>query len=77
VKLSKQTRAVALPDAPLPTLLAAWRFLAQDPLPEPPANVAEFWRWAHVTWKASRLPPVPMLPAPAGLDDGAAAGGKR
>jgi glutamyl-Q tRNA(Asp) synthetase len=76
-KLSKQTRAVALPDAPLPTLLAAWRFLSQDPPPDTPANVAEFWRWAHASWKASRLPPVPMLPAPAGMEGGAAAGAKR
>jgi glutamyl-Q tRNA(Asp) synthetase len=75
-KLSKQTRAAALPDAPLPTLLAAWRFLGQEPPACTPANVAEFWRWAHASWKVSRLPRVPMLPAPAGMEDGAAAGGK-
>ena len=68
-KLSKQTRAAALPDAPLPTLLAAWRFLGQEPPSCTPANVAEFWRWAHASWKVSRLPPVPMLPAPAGMED--------
>jgi glutamyl-Q tRNA(Asp) synthetase len=74
-KLSKQTRAAALPDAPLPMLLAAWRFLGQEPPPCTPANVAEFWRWAHAAWKVSRLPPVPMLPAPAGTEDAKAARG--
>ncbi len=39
-KLSKQTRAAPLPDAPLPTLLAAWRFLGQEPPSCTPANVA-------------------------------------
>ena len=68
-KLSKQTRAAALPDSPLPTLLAAWRFLGQDPPADPPADVGEFWGWAHAAWKASRLPPVPMLPAPAAAGD--------
>jgi glutamyl-Q tRNA(Asp) synthetase len=76
-KLSKQTCAAALPNAPLPTLLAAWRFLGQDSPPDTPANVAEFWHWAHAAWKVSRLPPVPMLPAPAGMEDGTAVGGKR
>jgi len=68
-KLSKQTRAAALPDAPLPSLLAAWRFLGQDAPADTPADVGEFWRWAHAAWKASRLPPVPMLPAPAAAGD--------
>jgi glutamyl-Q tRNA(Asp) synthetase len=67
-KLSKQTRASALPHSPLPTLLAAWRFLGQEPPADTPADVFEFWRWAHATWKVSRLPPVPMLPAAATLD---------
>lgn len=71
-KLSKQTRAAALPDTPLPALLAAWRFLGQSPLVEPPTRVAEFWRRAIASWRSSRLPPVPMLPAPAGVDAGAA-----
>ena len=31
----------------------------------PPANVAEFWRCAIASWRAARLPPVPMLPAAA------------
>jgi glutamyl-Q tRNA(Asp) synthetase len=68
-KLSKQTRAAALPDAPLPSLLAAWRFLGQEAPADAPAGVGEFWRWAHASWKASRLPPVPMLPAPAAAGD--------
>jgi glutamyl-Q tRNA(Asp) synthetase len=67
-KLSKQTRARTLPDTPLPALAAAWRFLDQPPRPEPPASVAEFWSWASVAWRATRLPPVTMLPAPAALE---------
>jgi glutamyl-Q tRNA(Asp) synthetase len=62
-KLSKQTRAAALPVSPLPTLLAAWRFLGQQPPADTPGDVGEFWRWAHASWKVSRLPPVPMLSA--------------
>ena len=73
-KLSKQTRAAPLPDSPLPALLAAWRFLGQEPPADTPANVGEFWRWAHASWKVSRLPPVPMLPAAAATGDEGAAG---
>jgi glutamyl-Q tRNA(Asp) synthetase len=73
-KLSKQTRAAPLPDTPLPVLLAAWLFLDQQPPPEPLANAAEFWTFAHASWKAARLPPVPMLPAPFRTDFHAAAG---
>jgi len=76
-KLSKQTRAAALPDSPLPTLLAAWRFLGQEPPVDAPADVGEFWRWAHASWKVSRLPPVPMLPAAAAtIDEGQAGAGR-
>jgi glutamyl-Q tRNA(Asp) synthetase len=64
-KLSKQTRAPALPDSPLPALLAAWRFLDQPMPPAAPRDVASFWRHATSAWTPSRLPPVPMLPAPA------------
>jgi glutamyl-Q tRNA(Asp) synthetase len=66
-KLSKQTHAAPLPDEPLPALVAAWRFLDQS-LPAGsalPASVAEFWQWAIDAWNPARLPPVPMLPAPA------------
>jgi glutamyl-Q tRNA(Asp) synthetase len=63
-KLSKQTRAPALPDAALPALLAAWRFLDQPPPLHAPADVATFWAHAFASWTPSRLPPVPMLPAP-------------
>jgi glutamyl-Q tRNA(Asp) synthetase len=63
-KLSKQTRAPALPRDPVPALLAAWRFLQQpDPAGEP-TGVASFWRHALASWDATRLPPVAMLPAP-------------
>jgi len=66
LKLSKQTLAAPLPAAPLPALVAAWRFLDQ-PLPSgsaTPATIAEFWRAAVGAWNPARLPPLPMLPAP-------------
>jgi glutamyl-Q tRNA(Asp) synthetase len=64
-KLSKQTRAPALPDDPLPALRAAWRFLDQPSPAVAPRDVADFWRHAIGAWTPTRLPPVPMLPAPA------------
>jgi glutamyl-Q tRNA(Asp) synthetase len=65
-KLSKQTRAAPLPDDALPVLLAAWRFLDQplDDGSRRPASIDEFWQHALARWTPSRLPPVPMLPAP-------------
>jgi glutamyl-Q tRNA(Asp) synthetase len=65
-KLSKQTRAAPLPVDPLPSLLAAWRFLDQS-LPAGsgmPVSVSEFWAYACAAWNVERLPPVLMLPAP-------------
>jgi glutamyl-Q tRNA(Asp) synthetase len=65
-KLSKQTGAAALPENPLPALLAAWRLLGQ-PSPErscAPASPAEFWSWAVAAWDTARLPPTAALPAP-------------
>jgi glutamyl-Q tRNA(Asp) synthetase len=61
-KLSKQTRARALPDEPLSSLVDAWRFLDQPPVA--PASLADFWAHAFRAWTPSRLPPVRMLPAP-------------
>jgi glutamyl-Q tRNA(Asp) synthetase len=72
-KLSKQTRAAALPGDALPALTAAWRFLEQ-PLPagsEAPATVSEFWTWAIRHWNPARLPPTAMLPAPSRFEAGA------
>jgi len=67
-KLSKQTRAKPLPSDPLAGLFAAWRFLDQ-PMPSPlPSSVGAFWRYASAAWSPSRLPPVPMLPAPAAFE---------
>jgi glutamyl-Q tRNA(Asp) synthetase len=63
-KLSKQTRAPALPAAPLPALLGAWRFLDQPAPVAAPRTVADFWSHAARAWSRARLPPVPMLPAP-------------
>ncbi|HET7033523.1 MAG TPA: tRNA glutamyl-Q(34) synthetase GluQRS [Casimicrobiaceae bacterium] len=74
-KLSKQTRAAALPDDALPALVAAWRFLDQ-PLPEEPwvpASVAQFWSWAIPAWRPARLPPRAMLLAPRRFEGPAAA----
>ncbi|CAG0973032.1 glutamyl-Q tRNA(Asp) synthetase [Burkholderiales bacterium] len=61
-KLSKQTGARALPNEPLPSLVAAWRFLEQPPCM--PSTVAAFWTHAVRAWSPSRLPRVRMLPAP-------------
>ncbi|HVF35239.1 MAG TPA: tRNA glutamyl-Q(34) synthetase GluQRS, partial [Candidatus Saccharimonadia bacterium] len=64
-KLSKQTRALALPDDPLPPLLAAWRFLDQPAPRDAPRDTVAFWQHAFANWAPTRLPPVRMLPAPA------------
>ena len=61
-KLSKQTKARALPDDPLSALVDAWRFLDQAPFA--PRTTAEFWARAIAAWSPARLPPVKMLPAP-------------
>jgi glutamyl-Q tRNA(Asp) synthetase len=63
-KLSKQTGAQALPADPVPTLLAAWRFLAQPKPDARPASVEAFMSHAIGAWSRARLPPVRMLPAP-------------
>jgi glutamyl-Q tRNA(Asp) synthetase len=63
-KLSKQTRAMPLSRDPLPALLDAWRFLDQPAPSPPPSSVTAFWDFARCHWSPSRLPPVPMLPAP-------------
>ena len=56
-KLSKQTRAAAI-DArqPLPALLAALRFLGQQP--DAPANfsIENFWNWAIENWRIDHVP---------------------
>ena len=65
-KLSKQTKAAALAeDRPVVALAAAWRYLDQCEIDVDLANAREFWAWAIPRWNATRIPPVPMLPAPA------------
>lgn len=67
-KLSKQTRAPALPPEGLPMLLSAWSFLGQI-VPSgsaKPCSVREFWSFAFAAWDPTRLPPVAMLAAPHG-----------
>ena len=65
-KLSKQTRAAALPEDPLPALAAAWRLLGQRPPDEAhgPACTADFWSWAIAAWDPGLLPRAAVLPAP-------------
>jgi glutamyl-Q tRNA(Asp) synthetase len=63
-KLSKQTQARALPADPLPAMLAAWRFLDQRTPEARPNSPGDFLAFAVRAWSRSRLPPVPMLPAP-------------
>ena len=70
-KLSKATGAAALPSAPLPGLMAAWKFLEQPAPAEPPASVAEFWTWARANWQPLQLPRVAMRPAPPRIIDAA------
>jgi len=67
-KLSKQTHAAALPDDPLPALVAAWRLLDQPPATRPMGSAAMFWRHAERAWSRPRLPPVRMLPSPPAFD---------
>jgi glutamyl-Q tRNA(Asp) synthetase len=55
-KLSKQTKAVALPSEPqqiVETLHAAWAFLRQTPLET--MDLREFWRAAVASWQPERL----------------------
>lgn len=70
VKLSKQTHASALPAAPLPALIAAWRFLGQPSPPEAAASVRAFWSWALANWRSERIPRVPALSIPPSLGPG-------
>ncbi|CAD7854525.1 MAG: Glutamyl-Q tRNA(Asp) synthetase [Olavius algarvensis Gamma 1 endosymbiont] len=64
-KLSKSHAAAPVdPGTPLPALLRAWRFLGQKPLPEPPADLTEFWTQARSTWKTDRVPNRPSKALP-------------
>ncbi|MCX7693174.1 MAG: tRNA glutamyl-Q(34) synthetase GluQRS [Tepidimonas taiwanensis] len=70
-KLSKQTLAAPVDaHAPLPALLAAWRFLGQSE-PGRIDTVAEFWAMARALWDRRRIPPLRgrRMPA-AGLSAG-------
>jgi glutamyl-Q tRNA(Asp) synthetase len=64
IKLSKESRARALPQSPLPALTAAWQFLAQPMPDDAPSSVAEFWAWAFTSWRPARLPRASVLAAP-------------
>lgn len=56
-KLSKQTRAAPVdPRDPLPALVAAARFLGQNPPEDCRLASADFWSWALETWRLDRVP---------------------
>jgi glutamyl-Q tRNA(Asp) synthetase len=65
IKLSKQTRAPALPDDdPVPHLLRAWACLGQAlPAEGPPGSLGAFWDWARAVWDPARIPTSPQVPA--------------
>jgi len=63
-KLSKQTRALPVDgDDDSATLLAALRFLGQEP-PAGLAGVRAIWDWAHEHWRLDRVPRARVLPFP-------------
>ena len=65
-KLSKQTRASAI-DAqqPLPALMAAIRWLGQQPPDElARTDVAALWSWAIANWRSAGIPRARQLIAP-------------
>ena len=66
-KLSKQTGARALDGDPVRALVTAWQFLEQPMPASAPADVNVFWEHAIRAWTPSRIPPVNMLPCPAGF----------
>lgn len=57
-KLSKQTFAAPIDSRnPLPALLAAMRFLGQEPPPDRwRTTTADFWSWAKSAWRLDRVP---------------------
>ena len=62
-KLSKSDAAAPVdPADPLPAALLALRHLGQAVPPEPPADVAELWRWAIPSWDLRRVPCGPSPP---------------
>ena len=56
-KLSKSHAAAPVKSMTRTTaLLQAWSFLDQEPFPERPASLAEFWIHAFSTWSTQRVP---------------------
>jgi glutamyl-Q tRNA(Asp) synthetase len=64
-KLSKQTLAPPVdPGQPVPALLAALRFLGQEPPPGLDAGrVEDVWQWASAAWQIACVPHVRQRPA--------------
>lgn len=62
-KLSKQTRAEPVDyRQPAPSLLAALRFLGQNPPPElADTRLDEIWSWALSNWRPERIPALATL----------------
>ncbi len=55
-KLSKRDNAHPVDEQrPVTTLLKAWRFLAQSPISELPADTSDFWAYAINNWKIRKL----------------------
>ena len=66
-KLSKQYRDAPVdPRQPLDALLQALQFLGQEPPPERPADLADFWRWAIAQWSLEKVPAQPKIPLSTG-----------
>jgi glutamyl-Q tRNA(Asp) synthetase len=63
-KLSKHLGARALADFPLDALVAAWRFLGQEELPDRPGSMRDFWVFALSNWAPARLPSTLVQVAP-------------
>ncbi len=56
-KLSKSLSALPVDASnPVPTLLAAWRFLGQQAPPTRATDITDFWRWARGRWRLDRVP---------------------
>jgi glutamyl-Q tRNA(Asp) synthetase len=69
-KLSKQSHATPIAiDRPLPHLIAALRFLNQNPPSELiDANLNEFWHWAIEHWSIIKVPKIREMPCEISLE---------
>jgi glutamyl-Q tRNA(Asp) synthetase len=64
-KLSKSAQACPVdPCDPLPSLIHAWHFLGQTPVPQEIGNLANFWLFARAHWSLARVPSERSRPSP-------------